>query len=521
MPAGSPTGGDNGDSTIILMVGAVVVTLVCLYLYHTHQILFDEIALDTAALLAEPFRFTKRAHYILQQIAMYPAAAWTPNEVASVWSALNRSYGRWVALFIGGLFTYWAWGKGLRFRYRTRHSIRSLLPLFAAETPALRPVMLIDGLKQPLDGGPWELPRTPLQWALQHGLILDRDGNSLPYEAFYEKSGLVREKARFKSDATLHPIGGYKKDGVRLDRDRAAALFSEQLAVELPADKALMEEDCSNFPPYLKALCAAAMAFGMGDKDTALEILNTMNLEWNPPVKETPGGWMWRGAPLRVVSVENLFTDVVSWMKLAEVHTKGEDLFAEAGSGVLNRAGDSTIIFKWWSFRMLAGKYTGRDVPTGRNGASRREYIWRWRLQTVWPLQPYRMPTAARAEVIPTCGDGELVEGVIERYREHEDVQDIFRQHGHWAGSFLYGSALFALKRGAFISPLFIWLRSVNSTAFHAFNQAGGATMWSKSAGISSHVDYEAVFGSKIDKPMVAPAVEALDEALKGEGWYD
>jgi hypothetical protein len=482
--------------------------------------MFDSIALDAATILALPFSFTQPAHYIISQIAQYPAQDWTPAEVLSVWDVLNRSYGRWIAFFLGALFLLWTSAKGVRFRYRRRHSITSLLPLFAAENPALRPVLLVNALKEPLDGGPWELPRSPLQWALAHNLIVDRDGKPLAHEVFFEKSGLVREKARYRRDRTLHPIGGYKLDGVRLDQSNAEAAFAKQLALELPEDQALMRPDCSNLPPYLKALCAAAMAWGVGDRDLCMEILDTMNLEWHPPRKAQPGGWKWRGTPVRMIPVDELFTDVRSWMKLSEVHTQGEDLFAETGANALEKYDDS-IARKWWSFGLLVGKYTGRDLPAAGNRPARREYIWRWRLRSMWPLVPYKKPVPARPEVIPTCGDGSLIQAAFDRHLKNEDVKDVFDQHGHWAGAFVYGLTLFALKRGAFITPLFIWLRSVNQTAFHAFNQAGGATVWAKASGIASHVDYEAVFGARIDKPMVKPAVESLDQSLKDEGWYN
>jgi hypothetical protein len=102
------------------------------------------------------------------------------------------------------------------------------------------------------DSGNWRVARSPLQFAAEHGLLLDEKGEAYAVDQ-------VTRRGLGSNDA---PAYGH----ARLDEDKTLAVLRDQLGPAFGGFKALA--------PGRKALAAAFLAYADGDKQDCLGILN-------------------------------------------------------------------------------------------------------------------------------------------------------------------------------------------------------------------------------------------------------
>ena len=102
------------------------------------------------------------------------------------------------------------------------------------------------------DSGNWRIARSPLQFAAEHGLLLDEKGEA------YAVDQITRRGLGFNEA----PAYGH----ARLDEDKTLAVLLDQLGSAFGGFKALT--------PGRKALAAAFLAYADGDKQECLGILN-------------------------------------------------------------------------------------------------------------------------------------------------------------------------------------------------------------------------------------------------------
>lgn len=140
-----------------------------------------------------------------------------------------------------------------------RFNMESLLRNNAESFPCLRPVVgrgkyLLS--PESYDSGPWRIARTPVQFALEHGLLVNDAGEPFtPEQAL--KNGLP---------STERPAWGH----ARLDGEKALAVLTEQLG------KAF--EGYEGFSPCRRALAVAFLAYADGDKKGCVALLNAVSL---------------------------------------------------------------------------------------------------------------------------------------------------------------------------------------------------------------------------------------------------
>ena len=142
-----------------------------------------------------------------------------------------------------------------------RFNMESLLKNNAESFPCLRPVVgrgkyLLS--PESRDSGLWKIARTPAQFALEHGLLLDEQGTPFtPEQAL--KNGLP---------STALPAWGH----ARLDEEKARAVLTEQLGKPYEGDK--------GFSPCRHALAAAFLAYADGDKKGCIALLDAVSLSY-------------------------------------------------------------------------------------------------------------------------------------------------------------------------------------------------------------------------------------------------
>ena len=142
-----------------------------------------------------------------------------------------------------------------------RFSMESLLENNAESFPCLRPVVgrgkyLLS--PESWDSGPWKIARSPVQFALEHGLLLDEQGNPFtPAQAL--KNGLP---------STELPAWGK----ARLDGEKALAVLKAQLGKRFEGYRGLS--------PCRRALATAFLAYADGDKQECVALLDAVSLSY-------------------------------------------------------------------------------------------------------------------------------------------------------------------------------------------------------------------------------------------------
>ncbi len=142
-----------------------------------------------------------------------------------------------------------------------RFNMESLLKNNAESFPCLRPVVgrgkyLLS--PESYDSGLWKVARTPAQFALEHGLLLDEQGKPFsPEQAL--KNGLP---------STELPAWGK----ARLDGEKALAVLTDQLGKPF--------EGYEGLSPCRRALSVAFLAYADGDKKDCVALLDAVSLSY-------------------------------------------------------------------------------------------------------------------------------------------------------------------------------------------------------------------------------------------------
>lgn len=260
----------SSDSTVFLLIAlALVVFLGLPALYAAKAGSINAFLLDVAKWELRPFWIlSEDVEKVLTHLAQTPPEAFTWKQVVAALEYAG-SWLRWpLFAMLGGLF-YLAWvGRGKSFT--RRFSMETLLENNMRSFPCLAPVVgrgkyLLD--PKSFDEGPWMMARSPLQFALEKGLLKDeKDEAFTPDQAL--RNGLG------EADMPAYGQG-------RFDRVRAMNVFDEQLGPKFMG--------VAELPPFRQALAAAFMAYAAGERKEAVAILDEMSLSYTQePEADTP-----------------------------------------------------------------------------------------------------------------------------------------------------------------------------------------------------------------------------------------
>lgn len=194
----------------------------------------------------------------------------------TVWKQyiLAMEYMRWVAMALIGL-TVWHSLKirNLDLVFNRRLNMEKLIREQSKNFPMILPVVDRKLDKEPLDEGPWRVPRTQAQMAAEHGLLRNNQTlEAIPYEAIINP-----KNGNWRRDSWILQGQGEESGNryVEMDYERARALFEQQLGPGFSTPEAMAD--------YKRALAGAFMAHGLGNKDEAEKLLNHINRTWQEP----------------------------------------------------------------------------------------------------------------------------------------------------------------------------------------------------------------------------------------------
>ena len=260
---------DSGNAFFILICLMIGVLFVLPAWYASRAGYINGSLLELAKAQIMAFTaFSEEAHQALGLMSQAEPAALSWDQMMNV----LRYSGKWIRWPYAVVLV--ALGVAAIFMGRTAGLIRrlnmdSLLKHNAESFACLRPIVgrgkyLLS--RESYDSGPWRIARTPVQFALEHGLLLDKDG-----QAFTADQALRRGMP----DVNL-PTYGH----AHLDEEKTAAVLQEQLGRKFTGFGAMSLER--------KTLASAFLSYAVGDKLDCMALLDAMSLSYIEDEKQAP-----------------------------------------------------------------------------------------------------------------------------------------------------------------------------------------------------------------------------------------
>lgn len=263
---GNGGNGDDGALTVfmLIIVGMILCYVVLPYIYESNKQAINTVIITVSRILLYPFALvSNEAAYVYYHFGIKMS---TP-EIVTWDHAYNliiyvSAFYRWiVALLIGGM-AIWSYHMCISDKFRRRLDLQGLLQNNVKIFPALAPVVLRRRslLEESYDIGPWRTARQPIQFAVEHNLLLN-DGQPIPKSDVLLPTGLANPNSK------LLAKGG--NTNVKLDFNRLNDVLVEQLGAKLT--------DPFQLPDYQRGLAAAFLAFACGNKKAAQALLDQMS----------------------------------------------------------------------------------------------------------------------------------------------------------------------------------------------------------------------------------------------------
>lgn len=259
---------DSGNTMFLLVCLMIVILLLvpAWYVARAGKINGGLLELAKAQIVAFT-PFSEEADQAWELITQADPAALSWDQVMNV----VRYSGKWIRwpyalilVALGGMCLFMSRTSGLM----RRLNMDSLLRHNAESFACLRPVVgRGNALLSPesYDSGPWRIARSPVQFALEHGLLLNKDG-----QPFSVDEALRRGLAHVDLPAYGNAY---------LDEAKAAAVLREQLGGAFSCIVGLAAER--------KALACAFLAYAAGRKKDCLKILDTVATSYREVGKPT------------------------------------------------------------------------------------------------------------------------------------------------------------------------------------------------------------------------------------------
>ncbi|MCR5814545.1 MAG: hypothetical protein K6G15_08665 [Desulfovibrio sp.] len=190
----------------------------------------------------------------------------------------SEPFGRISAVLILLLFVI-SLRLSVRERFCQTHTMQSLLRQNVRQHPCLAPILNWGRslICEDLDSGPWMSARQPLQFAAEHGLLLDaKTGQAV------SPGQLLRADHLANGASPL--LGGAQ---LVLDGQKARKIFSAQLGPRFTG--------LDHMPAYLLALAVSFALFALDQKEASRSLLNQLSLSFRP--KQSARTWALRRTP--------------------------------------------------------------------------------------------------------------------------------------------------------------------------------------------------------------------------------
>jgi intracellular multiplication protein IcmP len=181
--------------------------------------------------------------------------------------------GRWmrwvnVAILVPLAAIVWHYTDRARL-FRRTFNARDLLARNIHLFPCIAPALRKNLLKAPMHRGPWAIAMSPTWYVAQHALLLDRQGRPVPRSWLITAEGLPNEESPLQRP---DQNGVRANAGLRLDRERARKLLSEQLGERFAG--------ICELAPHRKALAVAFIVLAHAQRARAQSLLDQLSISF-------------------------------------------------------------------------------------------------------------------------------------------------------------------------------------------------------------------------------------------------
>lgn len=282
------------DSALFLLIALLVFVFFILPIWYAAQAaLVNGVLLALAKGQLKCFlHFSEEARKVWVHLASLDPAtlSWTQMQTILHYTG---TWIRWpMVAFLGGLGIVSLY---MERRLSRRLNMKKLLVHNVESFPCLRPIV---GRGKALlsfrsyDSGAWKIAQSPLQFAVEHGLLLDDKGI-----AFAAKQVLRRGLGHAELDAYGQAF---------FDAEKALQVLKVQLGAPFSGFTSLS--------PVRQAVASALASYAAGDKNTCLNLLDTVSLAYSEK---------WGCRPASAVLTQSKFQQRVAmvWQDQAHIHT--------------------------------------------------------------------------------------------------------------------------------------------------------------------------------------------------------
>ena len=252
---------DLDDHMFLWVVAILLILVVIPAIYVAKAGYINGLLLSLAKMQLKAFvPFSEEAHIAWAHISELDPATLTWEQMQGV----LRYTGKWVRwplalllVLIGAVAIFMGRTRGLVRRLNMESLLRNNAESFACLRPVVgRGKYLLS--PDSYDSGLWRVARTPVQFALEHGLLLD--GQGMPFKP---------EQALRKGMASVHlPAYG----NARLDEAKTLAVLRSQLGNSYTGFEGLS--------PCRRAVSSAFLAYAGGDKQECVGILDAVSISY-------------------------------------------------------------------------------------------------------------------------------------------------------------------------------------------------------------------------------------------------
>lgn len=259
------------NRVFVYAVVVVVLFFLVINLYKENKSIVNNLIMLFNYYALKPFYYlpfgSETAKLIINKFSWDSPGRYTWDQMIKLTSATG-SYWRWILTPISLYFCYLSLNRvSIEKEFSRTFNMRTLLKNNVKEFPYMAPVANIDLLQMPLYEGYWEVPLSPLEFAVKHNLILDSNNKTLPKQLFLDKDNYPNE------DSSILKKTG--PSGIHLDRMKTINLFSKQVGKKYSGMESL--------PYYLIGLSAVFMLKIIGghkNNEKADELINLMSLSY-------------------------------------------------------------------------------------------------------------------------------------------------------------------------------------------------------------------------------------------------
>lgn len=252
----------SDDGMVIWIVLAVVILFGIPALYAANAESINQFLLGLAMVELRPFaNFSQEALSAYNKMQALNPSDLTWEQIEAV-TEYSGSWIRWPMMAVLGLFCMVAFHLSRTEKLTRRLDMEGLLKHNVQVFPCLFPIVgrgkyLLS--PESLDNGFWRTARSPIQFAVEHELLLNPDGEAWNKEEVLNKFGMAHEEAQAFGKSSL-------------DMAKAKSVFQEQLGKTF--------EGIEHMSPVRQALAAAFLAYAAGNKEKAIQLLDTISLSY-------------------------------------------------------------------------------------------------------------------------------------------------------------------------------------------------------------------------------------------------